>query len=238
MDERPAPDWLGDVTLGVEAWAGASPSVEPDSRGDVLSLSKGTSESVSKPTRSGRRKPRPADPADPKNDPEPDHEAIARKILLDALTGQARSRKELADKLEKKEVPPALATRLLDRFEEVGLIDDEAFAKAWIASRQPGKGLARRALAQELRRKGIDDDVARDALDEIDPDDERDAGRRMVRRKLRSLERFDDQTKTRRLVGMLARKGYGAGVAYSIVREELSLADGDDAGGLVSESDV
>lgn len=230
MDERPAPDWLGDVTLGVEAWAGAAPVVEPDSRG--------TSESVSKSTRSRRRRPRPADPADPKNDPEPDHEAIARKILLDALTGQARSRKELADKLEKKEVPHALATRLLDRFEEVGLIDDEAFARAWIASRQPGKGLARRALAQELRRKGIDDDVAREALDEIDPDDEREAGRRMVRRKLRSMERFDDQTKTRRLVGMLARKGYGAGVAYAIVREELSLADEYDAGDVVSESDL
>ncbi|WP_328530024.1 recombination regulator RecX [Nocardioides sp. NBC_00368] len=236
MDERPAPDWLGDVTLGVEAWAGKAPSAEPSPPSDDGS-SVGSSLSRS-PTRSRRRQSRPADPADPKNDPEPDHEAIARKILLDALTGQARSRKELADKLEKKEVPAALATRLLDRFEEVGLIDDEAFAKAWIASRQPGKGLARRALAQELRRKGIDDDVAREALDEIDPNDEREAGRRMVRRKLRSLERFDDQTKTRRLVGMLARKGYGAGVAYGIVREELALADEDDAGGLVSESDL
>ena len=101
---------------------------------------------------------------------------MARKILLDQLTGQARSRKELADKLAKKDVPAEIATRLLDRFEEVGLIDDEAFARAWIASRQPGKGLARRALAQELRRKGIDDEVAREALDEIDP--ERRGGRR------------------------------------------------------------
>nr|WP_221208878.1 regulatory protein RecX [Nocardioides albus] len=236
---------MGDVTLGVEAWAGktpSSPSVEPSLPSVEPSSRRRSSDpsqfGAGKPTRSRRRQPRPADPADPKNDPEPDHEAIARKILLDALTGQARSRKELADKLEKKEVPAALATRLLDRFEEVGLIDDEAFARAWIASRQPGKGLARRALAQELRRKGIDDDVARDALDEIDPDDEREAGRRMVRRKLRSLERFDDQTKTRRLVGMLARKGYGAGVAYAIVREELSLADEHDAGGVVSESDL
>jgi regulatory protein len=238
VDERPAPDWLGDVTLGVEAWAGKAPSPSVEPPPSVEPSSRRRRDDESKPTRSRRRQPRPADPADPKNDPEPDHEAIARKILLDALTGQARSRKELADKLEKKEVPAALATRLLDRFEEVGLIDDEAFARAWIASRQPGKGLARRALAQELRRKGVDDDVARDALDEIDPDDEREAGRRMVRRKLRSLERFDDQTKTRRLVGMLARKGYGAGVAYSIVREELSLADDDGAGGLVPESDL
>ncbi|MBO0842651.1 MAG: regulatory protein RecX [Nocardioides sp.] len=197
MDERPAPDWLGDVSMGVEAWTHAASTPE-----------------------------RPPDPADPRNDPEPDHEAIARKILLDTLTGQARSRKELADKLAKKEIPQELATRLLDRFEEVGLVDDEAFARAWIASRQPGKGLARRALAQELRRKGIDDDTAREALDEIDPDDEREAGRRLVRRKLRSLERFDEQTKTRRLVGMLARKGYPAGVAFGIVKEELG-ADGD-----------
>ena len=238
MDERPAPDWLGDVTLGVEAWAGKAPSVEQRSP-SVEPPSRRRSGGVSKPTRSRRRKPRSEDPEkDSKNDPEPDHEAIARKIILDALTGQARSRKELADKLEKKEIPADLAARLLDRFEEVGLIDDEAFARAWIASRQPGKGLARRALAQELRRKGIDDEVARDALDEIDPDDEREAARVLVRRKLRSLERFDDQTKTRRLVGMLARKGYGAGVAFGIVREELALADDDAADDLMPESDL
>ena len=154
--------------------------------------------------------------------PEADPEAVARKILLDQLTGQARSRKELSDRLAKKNVPSDLATRLLDRFEEVGLVDDEAFAKAWIASRQPGKGLARRALAQELRRKGIDDEVARDALDEIDPADEELAARGLVRKKLRSLGRVDDLTATRRLVGMLARKGYGSGLAFAVVRDELA----------------
>ena len=154
--------------------------------------------------------------------PEADPEAVARKILLDQLTGQARSRKELSDRLAKKNVPSDLATRLLDRFEEVGLVDDEAFAKAWIASRQPGKGLARRALAQELRRKGIDDEIARDALDEIDPADEELAARGLVRKKLRSLGRVDDLTATRRLVGMLARKGYRSGLAFAVVRDELA----------------
>ena len=119
--------------------------------------------------------------------PDADAESVARKILLDQLTGQARSRKELADKLAKKDVPAELAARLLDRFEEVGLIDDGAFARAWVASRQPGKGLARRALAQELRRKGIDDEVAREALDEIEPEDEEAAARALVRKKLRTL---------------------------------------------------
>lgn len=157
---------------------------------------------------------------------------MARKILLDALTGQARSRKELADKLAKKDVPQELADRLLDRFTEVGLIDDEAFARAWIGSRQPGKGLARRALAQELRRKGVDDEVAKEALDEIDPADEEEAARLLVRKKLRSLRNVDRTVATRRLAGMLARKGYPAGVAFSVVREELDEAGfGDDVDG-------
>jgi len=157
----------------------------------------------------------------PEQEPDADAEAVARKILLDQLTGQARSRKELADKLRSKNVPSELAERLLDRFEEVGLIDDEAFAKSWVESRQPGKGLARRALAQELRRKGIDDEVAREALDEIDPADEIESARALVRKKLRSMSGLDHTVATRRLVGMLARKGYSSGMAYAVVREVL-----------------
>lgn len=147
---------------------------------------------------------------------------MARKTLLDQLTGQARSRQELADKLAGKDVPEEVATALLDRFEEVGLIDDEAFARAWIASRQPGKGLARRALAHELRRKGIDDEVAREALDEIDPDDEERAARSLVRKRMRTMRALEPKVATRRLVAMLARKGYSPGVAFSVVREELA----------------
>jgi regulatory protein len=157
--------------------------------------------------------------------PDADAESVARKILLDQLTGQARSRKELSDKLAAKNVPGDVATALLDRFEEVGLIDDEAFARSWIESRQPGKGLARRALAQELRRKGIADEVARAALDEIDPADEETAARALVRKKLRTLARVDDATATRRLVSLLARKGYGSGLCFAVVRDELAAAN-------------
>ena len=160
--------------------------------------------------------------------PEPDHEAIARKILLDQLTGQARSRKELAARLAKKNVPDEVASQLLDRFEEVGLVDDDAFARSWVASRQPGKGLARRALAQELRRKGIADEVAREALDEIDPEDEAATARALVRKKLRSMAGLEPDKATRRLVGMLARKGYPPGLCYTIVKDELALDDADE----------
>jgi regulatory protein len=167
----------------------------------------------------------PPPPDDPKAlGPEADHEAVARKILLDQLTGQARSRSELATKLARKQVPAEVAERLLDRFTEVGLVDDAAFARDWIQSRQAGRGLARRALSVELRRKGVDPSLVSEAVAEVDPADEVEAARELVRRKLRSLERFDEVTKVRRLTGMLARKGYPSSVAFRVVREELAEA--------------
>ncbi len=161
--------------------------------------------------------------------PDADAEEVARKILLDQLTGQARSRAELATKLARKRVPEDVAERLLTRFEEVGLIDDAAFARLWVESRQPGKGLGRRALAQELRRKGIDDEVAREALEEVDSEDEEEAARALVRRKLRTLRGVDHATATRRLAGMLARKGHTGDVVWRVVREELDEAGLDGA---------
>ena len=146
--------------------------------------------------------------------PDADHEAVARKILLDQLTGQARSRAELATKLAKKQVPAEVADRLLDRFEEVGLVDDAAFARDWVQSRQAGRGLARRALAVELRRKGVDPGGHRRGGGDRRP---RRRGRGCARSSSgassRRLQRFDDVPRSRRLTGMLARKGYPSGVA-------------------------
>jgi regulatory protein len=164
--------------------------------------------------------------------PEADPEAVARKILLDQLSGRARSRSDLAAKLAQRNVPTDVATRLLDRFEEVGLVDDAAFAREWVAQRQEGRGLARRALAQELRRKGIDDEVAREALGDLDETDEVEAARMLVRRRLRSVRGLENDKAVRRLVGMLARKGHSSAVAFRVVREELGadLADPEHTG--------
>jgi regulatory protein len=166
---------------------------------------------------------------DPRHDaerdlgPEADPESVARKILLDQLTGRARSRADLEKKLAQRNVPADVATRLLDRFEEVGLVDDAAFAREWVAQRQEGRGLARRALAQELRRKGIDDDVAGEALGSVEESDEVEAARMLVQRKLRSVRGLETDKAIRRLVGMLARKGHSSAVAYRVVREELAV---------------
>ena len=164
------------------------------------------------------------EPSDPGDAPENPDE-VARQILLRRLTDQPRSRTELAQTLAKRHVPEEVATRVLDRFTEVGLIDDAAFAKAWVASRQRGRGLARRALAAELHRKGIDRETAGQALETIDPDDEVESARRLVRRRLPSLARQERVVAQRRLLGLLARKGYPPGLAVAVMRDELRSAE-------------
>ena len=158
-----------------------------------------------------------------------DPESVARKIILDQLSVKARSRHELEERLARRNVPEDVTGRLLDRFEEVGLVDDEAFARAWVEGRQRSRGLARTALAVELRRKGVDDETTRTVLAEVDPDDEEEAARVLVRKRLRTMRGVDDQVIARRLVGMLARKGYPPGVAWSVVRAEVGAeCSGDD----------
>jgi regulatory protein len=153
-----------------------------------------------------------------------DPESAARALCLRALTGAPKTRQQLADLLDRRGVPEDAATAVLDRLGEVGLIDDEAYARAWVSSRQAGRGLARRALTAELRAKGIDDEVAAGAVLAVDDDDERAAARRLVDRRLPGMQRFDRATATRRLMGMLARKGYGGGLAAAVVREALEDA--------------
>ncbi|WP_066947393.1 recombination regulator RecX [Microtetraspora fusca] len=152
---------------------------------------------------------------------------MARAICLRLLTMAPKTRAQLAEALRKREVPEEAAQAVLERFSEVGLIDDQAFAAAWVSSRHAGRGLARRALAQELRHRGVDEDTVNEAVDQLDPEQEVETARRLVARKLSGTRGLDPQTRTRRLVGMLARKGYGPGLAFRVVREALEGEGGE-----------
>jgi len=160
-------------------------------------------------------------PADPPGDPE----SVARSICLKLLTMSPRSRAQLADALAAKGIPDGAANAILDRYTEVGLIDDAAFAQAWVSTRQAGRGLATRALAQELHRKGIDKDIAGAALATIEPAAEEATARMLVHRKLRSMRGLEPSVATRRLLGMLARKGYPSEVAFRVIREEMQSTE-------------
>ncbi|WP_236831475.1 regulatory protein RecX [Blastococcus sp. KM273128] len=191
-------------------------------------------------TRAGRRSRTPGGddpltqdvaPGSPEDEPG-DPEQVARNICLRALTGAPKTRQQLADLLAKRDIPDDAAEAVLDRFTEVGLIDDASFARAWVSSRQAGRGLARRALSAELRAKGVDPETAAEAVQLVDDDDEREAARRLVERRAPAMRRLDRQTATRRLMGMLARKGYNGGLAAAVVREvldEVGAAADDDA---------
>lgn len=228
-ESRPAPDWAGDVSLGVKAWVGETPSTPhaaaPTSDAPRERRGKKRGGRGRTKTFAERAEAREARQAAAAAEVEADPEGVARTIVLDSLTGQARTRKELADKLAKRDVPEEVAAELLDRFTEVGLIDDSAYARQWVESRHRSRGLAPRALAQELRRKGIGDEEAKEALEQIDEDDQRAAARALVDKKMRSMASLDRQVATRRLAGMLARKGYAAGLAFSVVREALCEQD-------------
>lgn len=155
-------------------------------------------------------------------DPDADPESVARTIALRLLEHAPRTRAELASAMARRGVPAEAAETVLQRFADAGLIDDAAFAQAWVDSRHSGRGLARRALAAELRRKGIDDEVAAAALVIVSADDEMAAAQALVSRKLRMMRDLPRDVATRRLVGMLGRKGFGSGLAYRVVAEALS----------------
>ncbi|MCS0605754.1 recombination regulator RecX [Streptomyces sp. LP11] len=151
----------------------------------------------------------------------------ARAICLRLLTGTPRTRKQLADALRKREIPDEVAEEVLSRFEEVGLIDDGAFADAWVESRHHGRGLARRALARELRTKGVDSALIDEAVGQLDSEQEEETARDLVARKLRATRGLDRDKRLRRLAGMLARKGYPEGLALRVVRQALE-EEGED----------
>jgi regulatory protein len=169
-----------------------------------------------------------------KGEPPRDPAEQARAICLRLLTGTPRTRKQLADALRKREIPDEVADEVLSRFEDVGLINDSAFADAWVESRHHGRGLARRALAQELRTKGVDSTVIDEAVGQLDSEQEEATARDLVARKLRATRGLDRDKRLRRLAGMLARKGYSEGMALRVVRQALE-EEGEDTDGLGGE---
>jgi regulatory protein len=176
-----------------------------------------------------RYRPAPKEAAEPAAEPAGDPAEVAREICLRQLAVRPRTRAELATALRRSGIAAEVAAEVLDRYDEVGLIDDEAFARAWVTSRHHGRGLARRALAGELRQRGVDGEALGAALTELDPATEAATARALVDRKLRAMAGVAPDAAFRRLAGMLARKGYPAGLAFRIVKEALETRDAESA---------
>lgn len=167
-------------------------------------------------------------------------ERLARNIVLQQLTSSMKSRKQLADKLADKGVPEDIITKVLDRMEEVHLVNDESFAELWVESRHGNRKLGKRSLQRELRDKGIDEELAQKALEAVTDEDERAACHELVQKKLgvsspeesarieiddsaswdvRRTQMKERDKQVRRLVSMLMRKGYNGSLAMAVVSE-------------------
>lgn len=170
----------------------------------------------------------PSDPTEAAEQQEQLHET-ARAIVLRQLTASAKSRQQLEDKLADKDIPESVARAVLDRFEQVELVDDQAFAQSYVRQRAETRKLARPALRMELQRKGVDRDLVEQALAQRTDDDERADAVELARRKLPSgpalqaqlADRQAKQKLIRRMVSALARKGYAPGLAFEVVRGVL-----------------
>lgn len=169
-----------------------------------------------------------------KGDVETDQRQAARNIILRQLSAAPKTRHQLAEKLRSRDIADNVVEEVLDRFEEVELIDDAAFAESWVRSRHRSRGLARRALSMELRQRGIADEDAAHALEQVSDDDEWAAAHDLVRRKLSRMtvpSSTDPESRqqrdriVRRLVGMLSRKGYSPGLAFNVVTTAMDADD-------------
>ena len=151
----------------------------------------------------------------------------AKQVLLRRLSHAPRTRKELAKDLKDKDISDEVANVALDRFEEVGLINDQALASNYVSSQHERKGLGKNALRQQLRAKGISDDMALEAISQISDDQEFQAAFALACKKIRSLQRDDAKTQLRKIMGVLARKGYSSNLAFRVAKEVITdLPDG------------
>jgi regulatory protein len=146
---------------------------------------------------------------------------VAREICLKQLASSPKSRAQLETVLKRRGTDPAVTAEVLDRLEDVRLVDDSAYAESYVTSRRAGT-LSRRALGHELRSKGVAGSVVEEALDTLDPEAEIETARTLVARKLPSTRNLPMDARVRRLVGVLARKGYSGGLALRVVREALA----------------
>lgn len=145
----------------------------------------------------------------------------ARAIVLRQLAMTDRSRRQLLDAQVSRGVPEEIALEIVDRFEEVGLVNDEKFAAMLVRSRMAEKPNSRAGIARELSRKGIDREVADSALEEISTDDEREAAITLAQKKARTTEGLDPHVRRRRIYGALARRGFSPDHIMTAIRAAL-----------------
>jgi regulatory protein len=156
-------------------------------------------------------------------DADADAESVTRTIALRKLTARGCTRYELEQTFQAKNVPRAAIDAVLDRLEEVGLINDASFAVDWVTSRQQRRHLSRRVLRQELQAKGVEAREIDGALDHVNLDTELSSARHLVERKRATMKNLPRDVQYRRLAGMLGRRGFDASTTARVLADVLRV---------------
>ena len=156
----------------------------------------------------------------------------AKTIVYNQLAYSAKTRGQLRKKLQSEGFETELIEPLLDKFEAAKLIDDAEYAQSFVAQKSRTKKLSRAALRRELAERGVHGEEAENALAQRTDEQEREDAAELVRKKLRPgmdlSDRAEKDRVTRRLLGMLARRGYSSSVSMSVIREELAAYGAED----------
>lgn len=156
----------------------------------------------------------------------------AKTIVYNQLAYSAKTRGQLRKKLQAEGFDAELIEPLLDKFEAAKLIDDAEYAQTFVAQKSRTKKLSRAALRRELAERGVHGEEAENALAQRTDEQEREDAAELVRKKLRPgmdlSDRAEKDRGTRRLLGMLARRGYSSSVSMSVIREELAAYGAED----------
>jgi regulatory protein len=154
-------------------------------------------------------------------------EQRARNVLLHQLARSAKSTHQLRQILEKREIPAEIAERVLERFTEVGLIDDSSYAETIVNSRRNFKGLSKSAIKRELNEKGVPAPLVEHAIEAITAEDDLAVAMGLASRRIKQMSSLTKDVRERRLAGYLGRKGYPSSIVFTAIRHAESQLEFD-----------
>lgn len=160
---------------------------------------------------------------DDDDDEAPDFDASyakAKKTAMNMLAMRDHSSGELREKLIKRDFLPAAVDELIDKLQKSRLLNDEEFAHRYVRAHRERRKLSRSVLKRELSKKGIAPDLIAEAVDEVDG--EEDLAREVAEKKAASTRRLDYEVRERRILGMLARRGFSSSICIKVTREVLA----------------
>jgi len=133
------------------------------------------------------------------------------------LSYRPRSEKEVRDYLQKKGGPIGTTEGIISELKRQDLIDDRAFTEWWLEQRKTFRPRGKFALMMELKQKGIDEELIKDALERLI--DEASLVKRLIEKRAKNYKNLDQRSFRRKMIGFLARRGFNWPIIQKVLEE-------------------